>query len=42
MQFIDLKKQYQLIEADILKGIHAVLNHGQYIMGPEIAQLEKN
>ncbi|RAP37911.1 aminotransferase DegT [Legionella quinlivanii] len=41
MQFIDLKKQYQLIEADILKGIHAVLNHGQYIMGPEIAQLEK-
>lgn len=41
MQFIDLKKQYQLIEADILRGIHAVLNHGQYIMGPEIAQLER-
>jgi len=41
MQFIDLKKQYQLIESDILKSIHNVLNHGQYIMGPEITRLEK-
>lgn len=41
MQFIDLKTQYSLIEHDILNGIRNVLNHGQYIMGPEITQLEK-
>lgn len=40
MQFIDLKKQYHLIESDILAGIKNVLDHGQYIMGPEIKQLE--
>jgi UDP-2-acetamido-2-deoxy-ribo-hexuluronate aminotransferase len=40
MQFIDLKTQYSLIEQDILNSIKKVLNHGQYIMGPEIAQLE--
>jgi len=41
MQFIDLKKQYQLIESDILKSIRDVLEDGQYIMGPKIAVLEK-
>lgn len=41
MQFIDLKTQYSLIEQDVLNGIQKVLNHGQYIMGPEIAELEK-
>ena len=41
MQFIDLKKQYKLIESDILNSIKKVLDHGQYIMGPEIAQLEQ-
>ncbi|VEG90003.1 DegT/DnrJ/EryC1/StrS family aminotransferase [Legionella spiritensis] len=41
MQFIDLKKQYQLIESDVLNGIKKVLDHGQYIMGPEISILEK-
>jgi UDP-2-acetamido-2-deoxy-ribo-hexuluronate aminotransferase len=41
MQFIDLKTQYSLIEHDILNSIRNVLNHGQYIMGPEITQLEK-
>lgn len=41
MQFIDLKRQYNLIETNILKGVHAVLDHGQYIMGPEITLLEK-
>lgn len=41
MQFIDLKTQYSLIEKDILNSIKRVLNHGQYIMGPEIAELEK-
>ena len=41
MQFIDLKKQYKLIETDVLHSIQTVLEHGQYIMGPEIAKLEK-
>ncbi len=41
MQFIDLKTQYSLIENDVLKSIKNVLNHGQYIMGPEIIELEK-
>lgn len=41
MQFIDLKTQYSLIENDVLKSIKKVLDHGQYIMGPEINELEK-
>lgn len=40
MKFIDLEKQYQLIEPEILAGIKRVLAHGQYIMGPEIGELE--
>lgn len=40
MQFIDLKAQYRLIETDVKARIHAVLEHGQYIMGPEVAELE--
>ena len=41
MQFIDLKTQYSLIENDVLKGINRVLQHGQYVMGPEITELEQ-
>ncbi|MCG6897530.1 MAG: DegT/DnrJ/EryC1/StrS family aminotransferase [Thiocapsa sp.] len=41
MQFIDLKSQYRLIEDDVKARIDAVLNHGQYIMGPEIQELEE-
>lgn len=41
MQFIDLKKQYHLIEDNILSSIKKVLDHGQYIMGPEINELER-
>lgn len=41
MKFIDLEKQYRLIESDIGHAINTVLNHGQYIMGPEIALLEQ-
>lgn len=41
MNFIDLKTQYSLIEDDVLNGIRNVLNHGQYIMGPEINKLEQ-
>lgn len=41
MQFIDLKTQYQRYQADIDERMRAVLQHGQFIMGPEIAELEK-
>lgn len=41
MQFIDLKKQYSLISTEINAAIKGVLDHGQYLMGPEITTLEK-
>jgi len=40
MQFIDLAAQYQHLKSKIDKRIRAVLDHGQYIMGPEVAELE--
>lgn len=40
IQFIDLKKQYQELKSSIDARIHRVLDHGQYIMGPEVAELE--
>ena len=41
MEFIDLKTQYQRLKADIDAGIQRVLDHGQYILGPEVAELEE-
>ncbi len=38
--FIDLKSQYRRLKPDIDARIQSVLDHGQYIMGPEIAELE--
>jgi UDP-2-acetamido-2-deoxy-ribo-hexuluronate aminotransferase len=38
--FIDLKTQYQRIEADVNARIKKVLEHGQYILGPEVGELE--
>lgn len=40
MQFIDLKKQYQVLRDPINARIQRVLDHGQYIMGPEVQELE--
>ena len=40
MNFIDLQSQYRRIEGDVNARIKAVLDHGQYIMGPEVAELE--
>ncbi len=40
MEFIDLKAQQQLIGTSLHKRINQVLTHGQYIMGPEISELE--
>ena len=40
MQFIDLKHQYQTIQPQIDQAIQKVINHGQYIQGPEVVELE--
>ncbi|MEX8504237.1 DegT/DnrJ/EryC1/StrS family aminotransferase [Leptothrix ochracea] len=40
MQFIDLKSQYAALKSEIDAGIQRVLDHGQYIMGPEVKALE--
>ncbi len=41
MEFIDLKSQQKRIRDRIDQRISAVLDHGNYIMGPEVAELEK-
>lgn len=41
MNFIDLQTQYKLIESEINSGIKKILDSGTYIMGAEVAQLEK-
>lgn len=41
MEFIDLKSQYQASRDLINARIQAVLDHGQYIMGPEVRELEE-
>jgi UDP-2-acetamido-2-deoxy-ribo-hexuluronate aminotransferase len=40
MEFIDLKAQYRRHQAAIDARIRTVLEHGHFIMGPEIAELE--
>ncbi|MEG1323933.1 MAG: DegT/DnrJ/EryC1/StrS family aminotransferase, partial [Janthinobacterium sp.] len=40
MEFIDLKAQYQALRGKVNTRIQAVLDHGQYIMGPEVKELE--
>ncbi len=39
--FIDLKSQYQELKPQIQERINRVLDHGQYIMGPEVKELEE-
>lgn len=41
MDFIDLKTQQARIKDRIDAGIARVLAHGQYILGPEVAELEE-
>lgn len=41
IDFIDLKAQQSRIKAEIDAGIQRVLAHGQYILGPEVAELEE-
>lgn len=38
--FIDLKAQYRALQPQIQARINTVLEHGQYIMGPEVRELE--
>ena len=40
LDFIDLKSQYAALRGDIDARIQKVLDHGQYIMGPEVAESE--
>lgn len=39
--FVDLKAQYALLEEDIKERIHTVLEHGKFILGPEVKELEE-
>ena len=39
--FIDLATQQERIKPDLDRRIQAVLKHGQYIMGPEVRELEE-
>ncbi len=41
MNFIDLEKQQDAIRENLEKRILRVLDHGKYIMGPEVLELEE-
>ncbi len=39
--FIDLQAQYRRLKPQIDARMHAVLDHGQFILGPEVAEFER-
>lgn len=39
--FADLQQQYRELEPQIQQRINTVLQHGRYILGPEVAELEE-
>ena len=41
LPFIDLKSQFVALESKVRARIDRVFDHGQYIMGPEVAELEQ-
>ena len=41
LEFTDLKSQYAALREQIGERIQRVLDHGQYIMGPEVKELEQ-
>jgi UDP-2-acetamido-2-deoxy-ribo-hexuluronate aminotransferase len=41
MEFIDLKEQYRRYQQEIDARMRQVLEHGQFVMGPEIGELER-
>jgi dTDP-4-amino-4,6-dideoxygalactose transaminase len=42
LPFIDLAAQQRRLGSQVEEAVARVLAHGQYIMGPEVAELEKN
>jgi len=40
LEFVDLKRQYAALKNSIAQRMQRVLDHGQYIMGPEVKELE--
>ena len=40
IEFVDLKQQYAVLKDAIGQRMQCVLDHGQYIMGPEVKELE--
>lgn len=41
MQFVDLQAQYSRIQQEVEAAVLGVMRRGQYIMGPEVAELER-
>ena len=41
MEFTDLKTQYRALKADMDARIQRVLDHGQFILGPEVREMEE-
>lgn len=41
IEFVDLKTQYKSLKTEIDSRIQAVLDHGRFIMGPEVRELEQ-
>ena len=41
LPFIDLARQQQEVKPQLERGVFGVFEHGKYIMGPEVAELEK-
>src|SRR5256714_5973561 len=41
MEFTDIKAQYKALKRETDAGIQRVLDHGQYILGPEVRELEE-
>jgi UDP-2-acetamido-2-deoxy-ribo-hexuluronate aminotransferase len=41
MEFVDLKEQYRRLKPRMDACIQAVLDHGRFILGPEVAELEQ-
>ncbi|HUE78796.1 MAG TPA: DegT/DnrJ/EryC1/StrS family aminotransferase [Sphingomicrobium sp.] len=39
--FIDLQTQYRALQSEIGAALTRVLEHGQYIMGPEVSEMEE-
>lgn len=41
LEFVDLKAQQAAIRSKLELNLHRVLHHGQYILGPEVRELEE-